>query len=161
MAVREHDGGRLPRGEAVLCVLTAGQFAQIHCAEQTLARLCAEEFVEVFDGVVVEWPASASRATLRSLRNLPRTAALPQAAWRVVEDRARAGCRGAAADPLGAAAAQLGPGMHAILAICAGSDGLRLVEAGERCGVVVTATDIDVNRYASTQIAGTRDFSGM
>ena len=86
------------------------------CCEQLLGRLAADGDLDVLDGAVVEWPPDAPTPVRHPLRNVPRLAALTEAAW------------DAALQPNGdrllhpeltAAATALVRGHSAVIAICA------------------------------------------
>lgn len=147
MTVPEHHRDRTPHTPAVLCVTIASTLPAARCVEQSLARLCAEDLIDIFDGVVVRWPADAPVPLLRPLRNLPRIAAFADDVWGVIGECA--GGRRDAVDPVCAAAARLYPGAYAIFAVCARTDGVWLIAEGRRYGVAVTSTPIDVARYSA------------
>jgi hypothetical protein len=72
-----------PRASSAVAVLRAA-FADPSAgarAERELASLCADGQVDLLDGVLVDWPATAAQPRWRALRNVPRIGALPDPSW--------------------------------------------------------------------------------
>ena len=67
--------------EVVICVAEFPLPAAARRGEHLLGTLCADDHLTIFDGVLLTWPLQAPEPAWRSLRNLPRLAALPDAVW--------------------------------------------------------------------------------
>ena len=84
--------------------------------EDLLGRLCADGDLDVLDGALVDWPPSAPAPIWHPLRNLPRIAALTQAAWTATLDQSTPS-QSADPGPI-RLPAKLARGRSAVIAIC-------------------------------------------
>jgi hypothetical protein len=110
--------GAASEGVILLCIARTATVPDAVRIEQVLVRLCAEDRIEVFDGVLIDLPSDCAEPVYRPLQNLPRLAAVPAEVWARVIDDLIDTTRPRAQPLLPDLDISLEPGTGAIIAFC-------------------------------------------